>query len=75
MRSLKATSSLSPTVGGVRHHRPCSAIIIAARTYALNPPSRMGLGIEQNHNSLQTVRAIAILRAITGNIDVPGGDI
>ncbi|MBF0317325.1 MAG: molybdopterin-dependent oxidoreductase, partial [Nitrospirae bacterium] len=34
-----------------------------------------GLGLEQNSNSLQNVRAVAILRAITGNIDVPGGDI
>ncbi len=49
----------------------------AARTYATSKPAVLewGLGIEQNHNSLQTVRAIAILRAITGNIDIPGGDI
>lgn len=54
-----------------------SDIIEAARTYATNKPAVLewGLGIEQNHNSLQTVRAIAILRAITGNIDIPGGDI
>lgn len=54
-----------------------SDIIEAARTYATNKPAALewGLGIEQNHNSLQTVRAIAILRAITGNIDIPGGDI
>jgi anaerobic selenocysteine-containing dehydrogenase len=53
------------------------AIIDAARMYATERPSVLewGLGIEQNPNSLQTVRAIAILRAITGNIDVPGGDI
>lgn len=52
-------------------------IILAARTYATNKPAILewGLGIEQNPNSLQTVRAIAILRALTGNIDVPGGDI
>ena len=52
-------------------------IIHAAKTYALNSPAVLewGLGIEQNANSLQTVRAIAILRAITGNIDIPGGDI
>lgn len=54
-----------------------SDIIEAARIYAANKPAVLewGLGIEQNHNSLQTVRAIAILRAITGNIDIPGGDI
>ncbi|QII14239.1 putative molybdopterin oxidoreductase, molybdopterin-containing subunit [Candidatus Kuenenia stuttgartiensis] len=52
-------------------------IVNAARTYALNKPAILewGLGIEQNTNSLQTVRSIAILRALTGNIDNPGGDI
>ncbi|MBI1912756.1 MAG: molybdopterin-dependent oxidoreductase [Deltaproteobacteria bacterium] len=56
---------------------PSANIIEAARTYATNKPAILewGLGIEQNHNSLQTVRALAILRAITGNIDIPGGDI
>ena len=34
-----------------------------------------GVGIEQNTNCLQTVRAISCLRALAGNIDVPGGDI
>lgn len=49
----------------------------AATIYATNKPGVLewGLGIEPNVNSLQTVRAIAILRALTGNIDVPGGDI
>ncbi len=56
---------------------PSYDIIKAARTYAVNKPAILewGLGIEQNPNSLQTVRAVAILRAITGNIDIPGGDI
>jgi thiosulfate reductase/polysulfide reductase chain A len=56
---------------------PASRIVEAARTYATNKPSILewGLAIEQNNNSLQTVRAIAILRALTGNIDIPGGDI
>jgi len=54
-----------------------SDIIEAVRLYALNKPAVLewGVGIEQNTNSLQTVRAIAILRALTGNIDIPGGDI
>jgi len=52
-------------------------IVNAATVYAVNKPAVLewGLGIEQNTNSLQTVRSLAILRAITGNIDVPGGDI
>ena len=49
----------------------------AAVVYAANRPAviEWGLGLEQNANSLQTVRAVAILRAITGNLDTPGGDI
>jgi len=56
---------------------PASQIVKATRTYAKNKPAILewGLGIEQNNNSLQTVRAIAIVRALTGNIDIPGGDI
>lgn len=56
---------------------PAAQIVKAARTYATSKPAILewGLAIEQNTNTLQTVRAIAILRALTGNIDVPGGDI
>ncbi len=56
---------------------PASDIVKAARIYASHKPAILdwGLAIEQNCNSLQTVRAIAILRALTGNIDIPGGDI
>ncbi len=52
-------------------------LITAARLYATIKPAILdwGVGIEQNTNCLQTVRAIACLRALTGNIDVPGGDI
>jgi len=52
-------------------------IVKAARTYALNRPAVLdwGVAIEHNANAFQTVRALAILRAITGNIDIPGGDI
>ncbi len=56
---------------------PAADIVQAARTYAQNKPAILewGVSIEQNSNSLQTVRAIAILRALTGNIDLPGSDI
>ena len=56
---------------------PAAQIAEAARTYATKKPAVLewGLAIEQNINTLQTVRAIGILRALTGNIDVPGGDI
>ncbi|MBI5194983.1 MAG: molybdopterin-dependent oxidoreductase [Nitrospirae bacterium] len=56
---------------------PARDIVKASRVYALNKPAILewGLGLEQSPNSLQTVRSIAILRALTGNIDIPGADI
>ncbi|GMR04476.1 MAG: molybdopterin-dependent oxidoreductase [Thermodesulfobacteriota bacterium] len=56
---------------------PATLIREAAELYAAARPAVLewGLGLEQNPNSLQTVRAVALLRALTGNIDVPGGDI
>ena len=50
----------------------------AAYLYATNSPGAVledGNGIEQHTNVVQTTRAIAILRAITGNLDVPGGNV
>jgi len=56
---------------------PAADIAAAARRYALEKPAviEWGVAIEHTPNSLQTVRAIALLRGLTGNIDVPGGDI
>ena len=46
----------------------------AARLFATIKPSLMewGVAIEQTPNCIQTVRAVSMLPAITGNIDVPG---
>lgn len=54
-----------------------SDIIETARRYALCKPGviEWGVALEHTPNAFQTVRAVAILRGITGNIDVPGGDI
>jgi anaerobic selenocysteine-containing dehydrogenase len=51
-------------------------IVQAARIYATEGPSsyRGNIGICQHSNSTQTARAFAALIAITGNIDVPGGN-
>ena len=56
---------------------PADMIKRAARLYATSKPATIprGNGIEQNVNGFQAGRAIAILRAITGNLDVPGGEI
>jgi len=56
---------------------PPETIIEAARLYAINRPSviQWGNGIDHNKDNFQTARAICILRAITGNIGIPGGEL
>jgi anaerobic selenocysteine-containing dehydrogenase len=48
-----------------------------AHTYACNRPSVILLGnaLDHNSNSFQASRAVAIIKAITGNIDVEGGEV
>jgi anaerobic selenocysteine-containing dehydrogenase len=54
---------------------PAEKIKQAARIFAQTRPSviEWGVAIEHTPNCLQTVRAVSLLPAITGNIDVPGG--
>lgn len=54
---------------------PADKIRAAARLYAQTKPSMMewGCAIEHTPNCVQTVRAVSMLPALTGNIDVPGG--
>ena len=49
----------------------------AARTYANNSPACIlwGNPLDMSACNFQTARALLILRAITGNIDIPGGDV
>jgi anaerobic selenocysteine-containing dehydrogenase len=56
---------------------PAETIREAARAYAATKPAciQWGVAIDQNINSFQTIRAILLLSGITGNIDVPGGDV
>lgn len=46
-----------------------------ARLFAEHQPTQMewGCAIEHTPNTIQTVRAVALLPALTGNIDIPGG--
>jgi anaerobic selenocysteine-containing dehydrogenase len=48
-----------------------------AHAYATTKPACMlwGNGLDQSANCFQIARALLILRAITGNIDIPGGDV
>ena len=56
---------------------PSEMIRFVARTYANLKPALLheGNGIDQQPNAVQTSRALAILRTITGNLDVQGGDL
>ena len=56
---------------------PAPKIREAARLYASSPSACIspGVALELSTNGFQAVRAIAILQAVTGNLDVPGGAI
>ena len=52
-------------------------IIEAARLYSRTKPASLqwGNAIEHNINSFQCARALLILMTITGNLDIPGGNV
>ncbi len=57
---------------------PAALVVEAARVYATASPAVIpfGLGLDkQGVNATQCARGRAILRAITGNLEVPGGDV
>ena len=56
---------------------PAEKLRQAARIYAEHSPSciQWGNAIDHGLNSFQNARAICILRAITGNLGAPGGEI
>jgi anaerobic selenocysteine-containing dehydrogenase len=56
---------------------PAKQIVDLARTYATTKPACIdhGNGLEHAPSCNDAVRAIAIMMAITGNLDRPGGDI
>ncbi len=55
---------------------PIDQIKTAARTYAKTKPSCIidGNGIDMQTQVFQATRAVCILRALTGNLDIEGGD-
>ncbi len=55
---------------------PAQLICEAARLYALTKPAAFveGMGVEQQANAVAAIHARWILAALTGNIDVAGGD-
>jgi anaerobic selenocysteine-containing dehydrogenase len=56
---------------------PEDKIAAAARLYAGTRPAciQWGNALEHNINSVQSARALMILKAVTGNLDAPGGNV
>ncbi len=54
---------------------PADEIKKAASMFANTSPAALewGVALEHTPNCLQTVRAVSLLPAVTGNIDIPGG--
>lgn len=55
---------------------PADTIRNMARLYATSKPAAISMYVAMDHstNGVQALRAIATLMAVTGNIDVPGGN-
>jgi len=55
---------------------PAETVRLMARVYASSKPATITQGVSLDHctNGVQTSRAISILIAITGNLDIPGGN-
>lgn len=56
---------------------PAELTVKAARLYATTKPAclRDGNGLDQHTNVVNNARAVAALRALTGNLDVRGGNV
>ena len=67
------TPSATETITGV----PADAIVEAARTlWASRPVAFYGWsGLEQHSNTTQMIRGVNVLYALTGCLDVPGGNV
>ena len=56
---------------------PGETIIKAARIYAASKPASVqwGVAVDQTRECIPTIHAIIALRSITGNTDIPGGNV
>lgn len=74
---VEAVSSFSPQRTAQITGIPLEDIITAAKMFALKGPSsiEMGNGLDQHTNSFQSIRAILSLMAVTGNLNVRGGNV
>ncbi len=67
----------TPEVVEVITEVPAEKIRKAARTFAANKPSCFvnHTGLDHQANATQAIRTYTILAAVTGNVDVPGGQL
>jgi anaerobic selenocysteine-containing dehydrogenase len=67
----------SPENGEAMTGIPSDLVRDVARSYAQTNPAciSMGNGLEHHSFGISTMRLLAIMRAITGNLDIPGGDL
>jgi len=67
------TAEITEKLTGV----PASLVRETARAFATNRPSCVSrcVTVDQTLDSVQTCRALSLLAAVTGNIDVPGGNV
>jgi anaerobic selenocysteine-containing dehydrogenase len=72
-RCAEFTPSVAEAITGV----PAADIVAAARTiWAARPVAfYTWSGLEQHSGTTQTIRAIDVLYALTGSLDVPGGNV
>jgi anaerobic selenocysteine-containing dehydrogenase len=67
----------SPENGEAMTGIPSGLVREIARSYASTKPAciSMGNGLEHHSFGINTMRLVAIMKAITGNLDIPGGDL
>jgi anaerobic selenocysteine-containing dehydrogenase len=67
----------SPENGEALTGIPSDLVRHIARSYAQTHPAciSMGNGLEHHSFGISTMRLLAIMKAITGNLDIPGGDL
>jgi anaerobic selenocysteine-containing dehydrogenase len=67
----------SPENGEAFTSLPPDLVRSVARSYAQTRPAcnYMGNGLEHHVSGIRTMRLVSIMKAISGNIDVPGGDL
>jgi anaerobic selenocysteine-containing dehydrogenase len=74
---MSAVEKYTPEYVALTTSVPADMVRETARIYATEKPGviQWGNGIDHGINNFQTARAICILRALTGNLGIPGGEL